>query len=123
MSNLRSQYQRDADRIVHSKAFRRLIHKTQMFLMPEGDHYRTRMTHALEVSRIARTMARALSLDEDLTEAIALGHDLGHPPFGHVAEKVLDETGLRHGLEDGFEGNAQTFRTLRQISSRRGSRD
>ncbi|MDR1693321.1 MAG: deoxyguanosinetriphosphate triphosphohydrolase [Oscillospiraceae bacterium] len=88
--DLRNRFQRDADRIVHSKSFRRLMHKTQVFLMPEGDHYRTRMTHALEVSRIARTMARALSLNEDLTEAIALGHDLGHPPFGHAGERALN---------------------------------
>ena len=88
---LRTDFQRDRDRIIHCKAFRRLKHKTQVFLQPEGDHYRTRMTHTLEVSRIARTIARALSLNEDLTEAIALGHDLGHTPFGHAGEKALDE--------------------------------
>ena len=81
---VRTAFQRDTDRIVYSKAFRRLKHKTQVFLQPEGDHYRTRMTHTLEVSRIARTIARALALNEDLTEAIALGHDLGHTPFGHA---------------------------------------
>lgn len=88
---VRTEFQRDIDRIVHSKAFRRLKHKTQVFMLPEGDHYRTRMTHTLEVSRIARTIARGLRLNEDLTEAIALGHDLGHAPFGHTGEYVLDE--------------------------------
>ncbi len=88
---VRTCYQRDADRIVHSKSFRRLMHKTQVFLQPEGDHYRTRMTHTLEVTRIARTIARALRLNEDLTEAIALGHDLGHTPFGHAGERALSE--------------------------------
>jgi dGTPase len=87
---LRSPLQRDRDRIVHSKSFRRLKHKTQVFVAPEGDHYRTRMTHTLEVTQIARTVARALALNEDLTEAIGLGHDLGHPPFGHIGEAVLD---------------------------------
>lgn len=90
-SDVRTCYQRDTDRIVHSKAFRRLMHKTQVFLRPEGDHYRTRMTHTLEVSRIARTIARALSLNEDLTEAVSLGHDLGHTPFGHAGEIALTE--------------------------------
>lgn len=89
--NLRTDYQRDRDRIIHSKAFRRLKHKTQVFLSPESDHYRTRLTHTLEVSQIARTMARALRLNEDLTEAIALGHDLGHTPFGHAGERALDK--------------------------------
>jgi dGTPase len=87
---LRTPLQRDRDRIVHSKAFRRLKHKTQVFVAPEGDHYRTRMTHTLEVTQIARTVARALGLNEDLTEAIGLGHDLGHPPFGHIGEAVID---------------------------------
>ncbi|HSJ51167.1 MAG TPA: deoxyguanosinetriphosphate triphosphohydrolase, partial [Actinomycetota bacterium] len=86
---LRTSFQRDRDRIVHSKAFRRLKHKTQVFLAPEGDHYRVRLTHTLEVSQIARTAARALRLNEDLTEAIALGHDLGHTPFGHLGEQAL----------------------------------
>ena len=90
-SDVRTCYQQDTDRIVHSKAFRRLMHKTQVFLQPEGDHYRTRMTHTIEVSRIARTIARALRLNEDLTEAIALGHDLGHTPFGHAGEVALSE--------------------------------
>ena len=88
---LRTPYQRDRDRIVHSKSFRRLKHKTQVFISPEGDHYRTRLTHTLEVSGIARTVARALRLNEDLAEAIALGHDLGHTPFGHAGEAVLDQ--------------------------------
>ena len=96
---LRPAYQRDRDRILHSKAFRRLKQKTQVFLSPEGDHYRTRLTHTLEVSQIARTIARALRLNEDLTEAIALGHDLGHTPFGHAGERALDllsPGGFRH---------------------------
>ncbi len=87
--DLRGEFQRDRDRIIHSKAFRRLMHKTQVFLSPEADHYRTRLTHTLEVSQIARTIARALRLNEDLAEAIALGHDLGHTPFGHAGERVL----------------------------------
>ncbi len=89
--DVRTCFQRDTDRIVHSKSFRRLMHKTQVFLQPEGDHYRTRMTHTLEVSHIARTIARALALNEHLTEAIALGHDLGHTPFGHAGERALSE--------------------------------
>lgn len=88
---LRTEFQRDRDRIIHSKAFRRLMHKTQVFLAPEKDHYRTRLTHTIEVSQISRTVARALRLNEDLTEAIALGHDLGHTPFGHVGEEALTE--------------------------------
>jgi dGTPase len=87
---MRSEFQRDRDRIIHSKAFRRLMHKTQVFLCPEDDHYRTRLTHTLEVSQIARTIARSLMLNEDLVEAIALGHDLGHTPFGHAGERLLD---------------------------------
>jgi dGTPase len=97
--SIRTAFQHDRDRILHSKAFRRLKQKTQVFLAPEGDHYRTRLTHTLEVSQIARTVARALALNEDLTEAIALGHDLGHTPFGHAGERVLDELvpgGFRH---------------------------
>ncbi len=90
-SELRTCYQRDRDRIIHCKAFRRLKHKTQVFLSPESDHYRTRLTHTLEVAQIARTIARALRLNEDLTEAIALGHDLGHTPFGHAGERALNE--------------------------------
>lgn len=103
----RTDFQRDRDRIVHSKAFRRLIHKTQVFLAPEGDHYRTRLTHTLEVSQISRTVARILAYNEDLTEAIALGHDLGHTPFGHVGEKVLNN--IHPG---GFEHNVQSLRTV-----------
>lgn len=98
---LRTDFQRDRDRILHSKAFRRLKHKTQVFLSPEGDHYRTRLTHTLEVSQIARTIARCMRLNEDLTEAIALGHDLGHSPFGHCGEAVLNEIcphGFKHYL-------------------------
>jgi dGTPase len=97
---IRTCFQRDVDRVTHAKAFRRLRHKTQVFLQPEGDHYRTRLTHTLEVSRTARTIARALSLNEDLTEAIALGHDLGHTPFGHAGERALrDLTGNFHHYE------------------------
>ncbi|MGI6014023.1 MAG: deoxyguanosinetriphosphate triphosphohydrolase [Oscillospiraceae bacterium] len=95
---IRTCFQRDTDRITHSKSFRRLKHKTQVFLQPEGDHYRTRLTHTLEVSRLARTIARALELNEDLTEAIALGHDLGHTPFGHAGERAL-RTIYAHGFE------------------------
>lgn len=97
--DVRTDFQRDRDRIIHSKAFRRLKHKTQVFISPEGDHYRTRLTHTLEVSQIARTISRALGLNEDLTEAMALGHDLGHTPFGHAGESALDEVcpfGFRH---------------------------
>lgn len=100
--DIRPVYQRDRDRILHSKAFRRLKHKTQVFLAPEGDHYRTRLTHTLEVSQIARTIAKALRLNEDLTEAIALGHDLGHTPFGHAGERALNRIcpgGFKHYLQ------------------------
>ena len=97
--DVRTDFQRDRDRVIHSKAFRRLKFKTQVFLSPEGDHYRTRLTHTLEVSQVARTLARALRLNEDLTEAIALGHDLGHTPFGHIGERTLNDLlpgGFRH---------------------------
>ncbi|MHC1695452.1 MAG: deoxyguanosinetriphosphate triphosphohydrolase [Eubacteriales bacterium] len=104
---MRTDYARDRDRILHSKAFRRLMHKTQVFLSPEGDHYRTRLTHTLEVVQIARTIARALSLNEDLTEAIGLGHDLGHTPFGHAGEGVLDEL-----YQNGFKHNEQSVRVV-----------
>ena len=104
---VRTAFQRDRDRIIHCKAFRRLKHKTQVFIAPLGDHYVTRLTHTLEVSQIARTISRALNLNEDLTEAIALGHDLGHTPFGHVGEEVLDE--LYH---EGFRHNEQSLRTV-----------
>ncbi len=99
LSPVRTEFQRDRDRILHCKSFRRLKHKTQVFIAPEGDHYRTRLTHTLELSQIGRTIARALNLNEDLTEAIALGHDLGHTPFGHLGEAVLDKLapgGFRH---------------------------
>ena len=105
--DVRTCYQRDTDRIVHSKAFRRLMHKTQVFLQPEGDHYRTRMTHTIEVSRISRTIARALALNEDLTEAIALGHDLGHTPFGHAGEVALSDC-----LGKPFRHNEQSLRVV-----------
>ncbi len=100
--DIRTCFQRDRDRIIHSKSFRRLMHKTQVFLAPEGDHFRTRLTHTLEVSQIARTIARSLNLNEDLTEAIALGHDLGHTPFGHNGEEVLNKihpTGFKHNVQ------------------------
>ena len=103
---MRTEYQRDRDRILHSKSFRRLKHKTQVFLAPSGDHYRTRMTHTLEVMQIARTIARCLRLNEDLTEAIAFGHDLGHTPFGHIGERVLNE------LSGRFEHNEQSLRVV-----------
>ena len=106
-NDVRTCYQRDTDRIVHSKAFRRLMHKTQVFLQPEGDHYRTRMTHTLEVARIARTIARGLGLNEDLAEAIAMGHDLGHTPFGHAGESALSE-----GLGKPFRHNEQSLRVV-----------
>ena len=102
LCDIRPEYQRDRDRILHCKSFRRLKHKTQVFLAPEGDHYRTRLTHTLEVAQIARTISRALRLNEDLTEAIALGHDLGHTPFGHSGERILDELcpyGFAHYLQ------------------------
>ena len=102
---VRTCFQRDRDRIIHSKAFRRLMHKTQVFLSPEGDHYRTRLTHTLEVSQIARTIAIGLSVNQDLTEAIALGHDLGHTPFGHAGERVLNEL-----LPNGFRHNEHSVR-------------
>src|SRR5213596_1488610 len=110
-SPLRTPFQRDRDRIVHSKAFRRLKHKTQVFISPEGDHYRTRLTHTLEASGIARTVARALGLNEDLAEAIGLGHDLGHPPFGHIGEEALDEA-LRERVGRSFRHNRQSLRVV-----------
>ena len=108
--SVRTPFQRDVDRIVYSKAFRRLKHKTQVFLQPEGDHYRTRMTHTLEVSRIARTIARALALNEDLTEAAALGHDLGHTPFGHAGERALDQL-----MPGGFAHYRQSVRVVERL--------
>ena len=105
--DIRTCFQRDRDRIVHSKAFRRLMHKTQVFISPEGDHYRTRLTHTMEVAQIARTIARALNLNEDLTEAIALGHDLGHTPFGHLGESDLNNV-----VCGGFRHNEQSVRVV-----------
>ena len=110
-SPLRTPFQRDRDRIVHSKSFRRLKHKTQVFVAPEGDHYRTRLTHTLEACGIARTVARALGLNEDLTEAIGLGHDLGHPPFGHAGEATLDAA-LRERCGIGFQHNEHSLRVV-----------
>lgn len=112
---IRTEFQRDRDRIIHSKSFRRLKHKTQVFIAPEGDHYRTRLTHTLEVAQIARTIARALRLNEDLTEAIALGHDLGHTPFGHTGEKVLNEI-CKHG----FKHNEQSLRIVEKLENGKG---
>ena len=109
---VRTCFQRDIDRIVHSKAFRRLMHKTQVFLRPEGDHYRTRMTHTIEVVRIARTIARGLQLNEDLTEAAAYGHDLGHTPFGHAGERVLNEI-----MPGGFKHNVQSLRVVERLEN------
>ena len=116
--SIRTEFQRDRDRIIHSKSFRRLMHKTQVFLAPEGDHFRTRLTHTIEVSQIARTISRALNLNEDLTEAIALGHDLGHTPFGHNGEDVLNSV-----HPGGFNHNVQSLRVvdvLESTASRRG---
>lgn len=110
--DIRPVYQRDRDRILHSKSFRRLKQKTQVFLAPEGDHYRTRLTHTLEVSQNARTIAKALRLNEDLTEAIALGHDLGHTPFGHSGEAVLDEF-----FEEGFAHQLQSLRVVEVLEN------
>ncbi len=113
--DIRTAFQRDRDRIIHSKAFRRLKHKTQVFLSPEGDHYRTRLTHTLEVSQIARTIARALMLNEDLTEAIALGHDLGHTPFGHTGEQALNAL-----CPQGFQHNEQSLRVVNVLERKGG---
>ena len=108
--DIRPVYQRDRDRILHCKAFRRLKHKTQVFLTPQGDHYRTRLTHTLEVAQTARTIARALRLNEDLTEAIALGHDLGHTPFGHAGERALNEV-----FSEGFRHHEQSVRIVEKL--------
>jgi dGTPase len=119
-SHTRSPFRRDCDRIIHSTAFRRLKHKTQVFVFDEGDHYRTRLTHTLEVAQIARALARALSLDEDLAEALALAHDLGHPPFGHAGERALDQCLSACG---GFDHNAQTLRVVTTLERRYPSFD
>lgn len=113
--DVRTDFQRDADRIIHSKAFRRLMHKTQVFLAPTKDHYRTRLTHTFEVSQIARAISRSLYLNETLTEAIALGHDLGHTPFGHIGEEVLDAI-----CEKGFSHNKQSLRVVDYIEKEKG---
>src|SRR5438067_2562284 len=109
---VRPAYQRDRDRIIHSKAFRRLKHKTQVFFAPTGDHYRTRLTHTLEVSQIARTIAKVLRLHEELTEAITLGHDLGHTPFGHTGERVLDRL-----MPGGFNHYLQSLRVVKTVEN------
>lgn len=109
---IRNEYQRDKDRIIHSKSFRRLMHKTQVFIAPEGDHYRTRLTHTFEVSQIARTISRACGLNEDLTEAIALGHDLGHTPFGHIGEHALNEI-----TSFNFKHNIQSLRVVTKLEN------
>src|SRR5262245_42651307 len=114
-SPTRTPYMRDRDRIIHSGAFRRMKHKTQVFVYHEGDYYRTRLTHSIEVAQIARSISRVLGLNEDLAEALALAHDLGHPPFGHAGEEALDSAMAPYGS---FDHNAQTFRVVRLLESR-----
>ena len=114
-NSIRSPYQRDRDRIIHSSSFRRLKHKTQVFVNTEGDHYRTRLTHSMEVSQIARTLARSLGLNEDLSETLSLSHDLGHTPFGHAGEEVLNQCMGRYG---GFDHNIQTLRIVTSIENK-----
>jgi dGTPase len=113
---VRNEFQRDRDRIIHAKAFRRLMHKTQVFISPDGDHFRTRLTHTLEMMQVARTIARALGLNEDLTEAISLGHDLGHTPFGHTGEEVLDRLLSRYGRS--FQHNEHSLRVVEVLEKR-----
>src|ERR1700742_1234247 len=119
-ANTRSPWQRDRDRIVHSSAFRKLQYKTQVFVNHEGDFYRTRLTHSIEVAQVARSIARALGLDEDLTEALALAHDLGHPPFGHAGEEALNVVMKPFG---GFDHNAQSLKIVTMLESRYASWD
>ena len=114
-SSIRSPYQRDRDRIIHSSSFRRLKHKTQVFVNTEGDHYRTRLTHSMEVSQIARTLARILNLNEDLSETLSLAHDLGHTPFGHAGEQALSKCMREFG---GFDHNIQTLRIVTYIENK-----
>jgi len=114
-SSIRSPYQRDRDRIIHSSSFRRLKHKTQVFVNTEGDHYRTRLTHSMEVSQIARTIARSLGLNEDLSETLSLSHDLGHTPFGHAGEEILSQCMSNYG---GFDHNIQTLRIVTYIENK-----
>ena len=114
-NSIRSPYQRDRDRIIHSSSFRRLKHKTQVFVNTEGDHYRTRLTHSMEVSQIARTLARSLSLNEDLSETLSLAHDLGHTPFGHAGEEVLNQCMQNYG---GFDHNIQTLRIVTYLENK-----
>src|SRR5438309_6541378 len=120
--SVRTPFQRDRDRILHSKPFRRLKGKTQVFIDPAGEHYRTRMTHTLETTGIARVVARALRLNEDLTEAIGLGHDMGHPPFGHAGEEALDEA-LRERFGGGFRHNEQSLRVAERLNLTHEVRD
>ena len=114
-NSIRSPYQRDRDRIIHSSSFRRLKHKTQVFVNTEGDHYRTRLTHSMEVSQIARTLSRSLGLNEDLSETLSLSHDLGHTPFGHAGEEALNQCMGKYG---GFDHNIQTLRIVTSIENK-----